>query len=290
MMFKRFVLPLLAAFSLAAPAAAKPPVWVVKDGDSTIVIFGSVHMLPPGMDWRPAELDAALKVADDLWFELPLDGDSSREAVQIAMTKGMAPQGQTLSSKLSRSGRKRLAAAATRLKLDIKVLDRMQPWLADMTLGVHQLAGEGANGSDGVERTLSRAAPENAKRMAFETAADQILYFAEAPERDQLASLEGSLRELGKPKRSNAWADLLNAWMSGDLKAIEKQGLAPMRKKTPTLYRRLVTDRNARWTDAIVERLAGSGETVVVVGAAHLVGKDGLPTMLRKRGVSVEGP
>jgi uncharacterized protein len=63
-----------------------------------------------------------------------------------------------------------------------------------------------------------------------------------------------------------------------------------MRKASPVLYQRLVTERNARWAEAISQRLRGSGETVVVVGAAHLIGKDGVPAMLRRRGITVEGP
>lgn len=287
-MVTRLFLPLLAALSIAAPAAAKPPVWVVKDADSTIVLFGSVHMLPPGLDWRPEALDAALKEADDVWFELPLDGDSSREAQQISFERGLLPAGETLSSKLSRKGRKRLKEAAERLHLDMRVIDRMRPWLADVTVSVAQIASEGANGSDGVERTIAAAAPKSAERKAFETAADQILYVADTPEKEQLVALEDTLRDLNAQKAD--YSGLVNIWMSGDLSHLQREALDPMRKRTPTLYSRMVPERNARWADALVQRLAGSGETVVVVGAAHLVGKDGLPAMLRARGVAVEGP
>ncbi|HYG27006.1 MAG TPA: TraB/GumN family protein [Caulobacteraceae bacterium] len=288
MMFKRFILPLLAAFSLAAPAAAKPPVWVVRDADSTIVIFGSVHMLPPGLDWRPPELTAALKAADDVWFELPLDGASSLDAANVSVQHGLLPAGQTLSQKLSWRGRKRLKTIAERLHLDMRVLDRMRPWFADVTLSVAQIASEGANRSDGVERAIAAEAPKSAEQRAFETPTEQILFFAEAPEREQVIALEATLRDLLAGKAD--YSGLVSIWMSGDLGPLQREALDPMRRKTPVLYRRMVTDRNARWADTIMERLAGSGETVVVVGAAHLVGKDGLPAMLRKRGATVEGP
>jgi uncharacterized protein YbaP (TraB family) len=272
----------------ALPARAQPPVWVVRDADSTIVIFGSVHLLPPGLDWRPAALDAALKDADDLWFELPIDGGASREAAQLAVARGILPLGETLSSKLSRRGRARLKKTAARLNLPMAALDRMRPWLADLTLGVAQLAKGGANGSDGVERTLSLSAPATAQRRAFETPEQQIAMFADAPDKEQVKALEHSLREMrNAPKTSG---QMIDAWVAGDLKTLERRGLTPMRRNSPGLYRRLVTERNARWTQMLAERLAGSGETVVVVGAAHLIGKDGLPAMLRARGIAVEGP
>jgi len=285
--FKRLLLALALAFA-AAPAAAQPPVWVVSDADSTIVLFGSVHLLPPGLDWRPDALDAALKDADDLWFELPIDASASREAAQIAFARGVLPEGQKLSDKLSWRSRARLRRAAERLDVPLAALERMRPWLAEVTLGVAQLAKNGANGSDGVERSLSAAAPSSAQRRAFETPEEQIALFADAPEKEQLASLRHSLRQM--ETEPDAFQKLLKAWMAGDLKGLDRLGLKPMRRASPELYRRLVVQRNARWTEVLVERLQGSGETVVVVGAAHLIGKDGVPAMLRARGVAVEGP
>jgi len=286
--FKRLVLPLIAALAMTLPAAAQPPVWVVRDQDSTIVLFGSVHLLPPGLDWRPQALNTAIQSADDIWFELPLDPADSQAASQIAATRGVLPEGERLSDRLSPAGRRRLARIAKSENLSMDGLERMRPWLAEVTLGVAQLAKGGANGSDGVERTLDQAAPASAQRRAFETPEQQIAFFADAPEKEQVASLEDTLRQMEQDP--DEYSKLLKAWMVGDVKALERQGLKPMRRASPVLYERLVTGRNARWAEAIAGRLAGSGETVVVVGAAHLIGRDGVPAMLRRRGITVEGP
>ena len=287
-MLKRLLFAVALALIAASPAGAKPPVWVVRDADSTIVLFGSVHLLPPGLDWRPAELDAALKDADDLWFELPVDPAASNRAARIVSMQGRLPEGQRLSDKLSLLGRGRLKRAVERLHLSQPAIERMRPWLAEVTLGVAQLAASGANASDGVERAIAADAPDSAKRHAFETPEQQVAFFAGAPEKDQLASLENSLRQMeGDP---GAYAKLIDAWMAGDLRRLERRGVRPMRRAAPGLYRSLMVERNAVWTDTLIERLAGSGETVVVVGAAHLVGKDGVPAMLRARGIAVEGP
>lgn len=287
-MFKRLALALIAALATALPAAAQPPVWVVRDQDSTIVLFGSVHMLPPGLNWRPQALNTAIQSADDIWFELPLDAENSQAASQLAETRGMLPPGERLNDRLSRTGRGRLVRVAKSMNLSMAALQRMRPWLAEVTLGVAQLAKSGANGSDGVERTLNQAAPATAKRRAFETPEQQIAFFADAPEKDQVASLEDTLREMEEDPHE--YSKLVKAWMAGDVKALERQGLNPMRRASPVMYQRLVTERNARWADAIAVRLQGSGETVVVVGAAHLIGKGGVPALLRQRGITVEGP
>lgn len=288
-MFKRVLIFSAVAALAGGPAAAQPPVWVVRDADSEIVIFGSVHLLPPGLDWTPPALDAALKRADDIWFELPIDPASTAESGRLAIQKGLAPPGgERLSAKLSPTGQARLARFCGELGLSRPVIEAMQPWLAEMTLVISHLARQGASGSAGVEQTLAAAAPAAARRRAFETPAEQIGFFADAPEADQIASLEDSLRVL--EEEPAAFGKLIDAWVRGDLAALEAEGLAPLRTAAPGLYDRLIVRRNARWADALAERLAGSGESVVVVGAGHLVGSDGLPAMLRARGIAVEGP
>ena len=277
-----------ACASAPAPARAQPPVWVVRDADSQIVLFGSVHLLPPGLDWSPPVLDEALKRADDLWFELPVDGAAGEESARLALRHGMLPPGETLSAKLSRRAALRLEHQAAELGLPLPALQTMRPWLAEITLTVAHIAREGGSGVAGVEHSVAAVAPASAERRAFETAAEQIAVFAEATERDQVVSLEQTLRQL--ETEPQAFKRLVDAWLAGDLKALERHGLKPLRRSSPRLYRRLIVRRNARWAEQIAARLEGSGETVVVVGAGHLIGKDGLPAMLRARGIAVEGP
>ncbi len=83
---------------------------------------------------------------------------------------------------------------------------------------------------------------------------------------------------------------MLAAWLAGDLAALQKDVLTPLRRSAPAFYAKLVREHNVRWTRTIVERLKGSGDTVVVVGMGHLVGPDGLPARLRARGLDVQGP
>ncbi len=83
---------------------------------------------------------------------------------------------------------------------------------------------------------------------------------------------------------------MLHAWLKGDIRTLDREVVEPLRKEAPGLYARVVQQRNARWTDAVVSRLKGSGHTVIVVGMGHLIGKDGLPAQLRARGYAVDGP
>jgi len=272
---------------LAGPAAAEPPVWTVRDADSTITLFGSVHVLPADLDWRPDRLDAALATADDLWFETPVGQASDAEAAQAATARGYLPAGQSLSSLLTADGRARLDRVSGRLGLAPAGMERLAPWYADITLGVVTLMRQGATVTTGVERTLAEAAPQ-AQRRAFETSGQQIAFFADAPMADQLASLEDTLRQLDEDP--DYYNQLINAWAKGDTRAIETLGLTPMKQISVYLYDQLIVQRNRRWVDTIAGRMNGSGRTVIVVGVGHLVGPDSVPALLRARGYAVDGP
>lgn len=278
------------AFALglcAGVARAEPPIWVARDADSEMVIFGSFHVLPPGLLWRPAALDAALSRADDLWFELPVDEATERETGRLAGALGVLPAAQSLSALLGPRDAARLARLAQAYGVDRMLLDRLEPWLAEVSLaaGVYRRAGAGAE--HGVERAVSAAAPPAVRREAFETPAEQIDFFDKTPLADQLASLRATLDEIeADPK---AYERLIAAWMAGDIKALERE-TAALRKASPVLFQRLVVQRNVRWTARLDTRLKGRGRTVVVVGAGHLVGEDGVPARLRALGYSVTGP
>jgi len=286
----KFARLLAAALLLVFPvqAFAKPPVWIVRDADSTIILFGSVHNLDQGRDWRPKALDEALAQADDVWFEIPMDEAARQRAQQAAMQRGLLPPGQTLSSLLAPRDRKRLAKAAETYRLPLAALDQLQPWLADITLTTAFLSAQGAAASDGVEEVLEHSAPATTPRRAFETPEEQINILAGASRKAQVSGLSDTLRSLNDDPKG--FTRLLDLWMKGDVRGIDREAVAPLRKASPEMFDALITRRNQNWVGQIEQRLAGKGQTVIVVGAGHLTGPGGVPTLLRARGIKVEGP
>jgi uncharacterized protein YbaP (TraB family) len=278
----------LALLASALPARAEPPVWVVKDADSEIVLFGSVHILPPGLKWRPAALDAALARADDIWFELPMDAGTQAQVGQLAATLGVLPPGQSLFRLLPPKDAQRLIKVAAAYGVDRLTLDRLEPWLAEVALAGAAYRVAGADTDHGVEATLSADAPPTARREAFETGAEQLALFDEAPMAEQIASLRETLGELEADPQ--AYRKLVDAWAAGDVAGLDREALRPLRKASPAMFARLVTGRNERWIKALEARLKGKGRTVVIVGIGHLIGSGGLPARLRALGYSVTGP
>jgi uncharacterized protein YbaP (TraB family) len=272
----------------AGPALAKPAVWVLRDADSTILLFGSVHMLPPNLDWTPAPLAEALAQADDLWFEVPLDEAASAEISAQAARQAVLPPGERLTAMLDPTSLARLKRLSRKLKIPVEALDGLQPWMAEVQLSVAFLEMRGGLTNEGVEQRVAALARPDVRVKAFETAPQQVAILAGDNRAAQLTSLKETLRELTKDP--GAYDRMLKAWLTGDTKALDKEAVEPMRKATPTTYESLVVNRNKAWVTIIRERLAGSGRTVMVVGAGHLVGPDSVPGMLRAAGIPVEGP
>ena len=281
----------LALFLLGlAPTAAlaEPPVWVIKDKDSTITLFGSVHVLPPGMAWRPKALDAALTAADDVWFEIPIDPATQLAATQGAIMRAMLPQGQSLTVMLEPKTKARLERVAKAHNLPLAYLDRLRPWMADLAVSQAFIDKRGARLSEGVEQMISGGLPGSVERRAFETPDQQLSMLAGAPVKEQLAMLAETLRAI--EEEPEGFDDIVGLWLKSDVDGMAREAIGPLKETSPYLYQVLVKQRNIAWVGQITARLAGSGDTVMVVGVGHLVGPDGVPAMLRARGVKVTGP
>lgn len=286
--------PRLAALLVAASlifvgaAAAQPPVWVVKDRDSELVLFGSVHVLPPGINWKPPALKQAIRRADDIWFELPVDAATETQTAQLASQLGVLAPDQSLFGLLPKPESQRLARVAQAYDVSPVLLDRLQPWLAEIALAGAAYRRAGAQSGLGVEQALAAEAPPRAQRRAFETPAEQLKIFADTPLADQIASLRQTLDEMeNKPDHFDV---LIRHWNASDLSGLDREALQPLRQASPALFRRIVVERNDRWLKTLQQRLRGRGRTVVVVGVGHLIGPDGLPARLRALGYSVQGP
>ena len=278
----------LALMAFAGEAAAAPPIWHIKGAHAEITLFGSVHLLSKDTAWRTPLFDADLAKADEVWFEIPFDAASQVAAGQIAMQRGVLPAGQSLSQDLTPNDQKALAHLEAEEGLSPAAIDRFRPWLADTTLSIVYFQKRGADASLGVEEQISISLPATMKRGAFETAAQQIGFFADMPQKDQIDSLEQTLREIDDDP--GAFDRLASAWARGDVHTIAEEAVLKLKRETPGAYKTLVVDRNRRWADRIAQLIQGNERIFIIVGVGHLVGPDSVPALLRARGIKVEGP
>jgi uncharacterized protein YbaP (TraB family) len=277
--------------SAASPALAAPPIWHVKAGKTDITLFGSVHLLSADTTWLTPALAHDLAEADAIWFEIPINAAGQAEAAQLALQRGLLPADQTLSATVGPAVWAKVERTAKAVNFQPQNLERLKPWLAELTLSVLDFQGQGARGDLGVEQQLAKAAPPTTRREAFETVAEQIGFFADAPMAEQIQSLNETLDEIVDDP--DEFKRLAADWARGDVHAIEVEALGPMQREAPDVYKRLLVDRNKRFVQRI-EALLKAGQPashiLIVVGVGHLVGPDGVPTLLRKDGYRVDGP
>jgi len=278
----------------ASPALADPPIWHVTRGTTEITLFGSVHLLSADTTWLTPALAKDLADADAIWFEIPIDAAGQAEAAQLALQRGLLPADQTLSATVGPAVWAKVEKTAKAVHLPPQNLQRLKPWLAELTLSVLDFQGQGARADLGVEQTLAKAAPPTTRRDAFETIPEQIGFFADAPMADQIESLNETLDEIQDDP--DEFKRLAADWARGDVKAIEVEALGPMKREAPDVYKRLLVDRNKRFAARIEAMLKGDdggrpvNHILIVVGVGHLVGPDGVPALLRKDGYRVQGP
>jgi uncharacterized protein YbaP (TraB family) len=272
---------LLACLALLAPATvlAKPALWVVRDADTTIYLFGTVHLLPSDTDWHYPALDRALADSQSLVVEITDDDPVNMTALVLRYgIDGAHP----LSSLLSAGDMSRLERAARLAGLPgTGSLNIMRPWLAALTPNVAPLVTAGLDPKLGVDRQL-RATMEMAGKpvRALETAEEQIRFLSDMPTAVQLEMLRATLHDTDDAKVQ--LKALIDAWKNGDVAAIGRMENELMKRKEPRLYRRLLVQRNEIWAGKIKAMLDTPGTLFIAVGAAHLAGADSVQVQLRK--------
>jgi uncharacterized protein YbaP (TraB family) len=277
---------LLALFAtlLAVPSSAAPQAWVVRDGDTEITLFGTIHALPNGTDWLSPAVAARLDAADTLVLEAILPDDPQGLMPLIAQI-GMPPGLKPLAERVPAAALPRLTAAAVAAGVPMAALDRMESWLAAVTLGDAALQGLGVSAAAGAEAQLTvRARAQNKPIIGLETAEQQLRFFDGLPQADQTAMLLATLDDVADAKGD--MARMLALWQAGDVDAIARDFDADMRA-TPLLRQRLLVARNANWAEWIAGVLKRPGKVFIAVGTGHLGGPDGLLALLKARGMAV---
>jgi hypothetical protein len=273
----------LAAAALALPASAEPALWKVQGPHATVYLFGTVHVLRKTTVWRSAKIETAFKSAGTLWEELK-DADDPAAMQPLIFKYGLDPT-HALSAKLDPTGQARLTAVEATLGLPPAQLDPERPWLAALTLELVPLVKAGYDINSGVDKALKADADASGKPLqAFETAEQQVRFFADLPQKLEVDYLLSTLDDADKG--SGELDALVDAWAAGDTRKMEALLNGDMIKTYPELYRILLADRNKAFAAKIEQLLKGEGVVFVAIGAAHLVGPDSVQADLARDGIT----
>jgi len=284
---------LLGGCALERPAAAReattratyvtPALWTVKDADTTIYLFGTVHVLKPGVDWYRDGVKSAFDRSDELVLEI-VEPENPNELAAVMAETAMARDGVKLSDRLSANDRAKYRAVMTASGMPWQAFEMFNPWMAGMALSVQPLEKLGYKSDLGAEKVLTAAAKAAGKKVgALETVQQQLGYFAGLPMNQQVKFLTTTIE--GLPDMDKEFASLITHWQNGEPDKLAAE-MNESLEATPELADVLLIQRNARWARWIKQRLDQPGTVFIAVGAGHLAGKGSVQDQLQALGVA----
>ncbi|HZW47651.1 MAG TPA: TraB/GumN family protein, partial [Microvirga sp.] len=256
--------------TIAAPAISadaplpnvSPAMWVVKDADTTIYMFGTFHMLDGKRDWFNDEVKTAFDASNELVMEVVMPEDPA--ALQpLIMKHAIDQSGKPLSAKLKPEVKAKLDKELGTLGVPAAAMDKLEPWFVSMTLAAVGAGKLGLKPEHGPEKVLTKAAKEKGKPIsAVETVEGQIAILDGMPEATQIASLTHTIE--GMSKLGETFMPMLAAWSSGDTEALVKVMNSGL-DNDPVVYKAMLTDRNSKWADWIGTRMEKPGTVFMAV-------------------------
>lgn len=266
-----------------APQIARPALWEVSDPDTTIYLFGTIHLLPDNLQWRTPKIDQAMTSAQELVVETIVDNKNPAKLMSAMASLGFANGLPPLINRVPPAERAALAAAIKKSGYPPQALDRMKTWMAAFILLGNRFKELGLSG--GVEAVLRNDFSERGKKVGeLESNLEQLGFFDLLPEPAQLALLDGAIED--NNSMDTDFRGMLEAWSRGDVAGIARtfdRDLA----SSPELRQVLIRQRNANWSKWIEQRMGQPGAVLIAVGAGHLAGNYSVLEMLQKDGYKV---
>lgn len=257
---------------------ARPALWKVSDKDTTIWLFGTIHILPAGITWYSGPIAKALDGSDTLVTEIVQTDDPATQA-KIARI-ALADPPRNLREQLPVKERGAYEAALASMQLPAATFDANDPWYAAVALSTLPLLKEGFGTVNGAESLLIAKA-KGKQHLGLETAEQQLGLFDTLPLDTQLRYLGEVLDDL--PNVRSEVLAMVDAWKAG--KADKLAELMNEEESDPLLMKVLLSDRNKAWAKWIETRLKQPGTVFVAVGAGHLAGKESVQAQLAADGI-----
>jgi uncharacterized protein YbaP (TraB family) len=268
--------------------AVHPAMWRIKDADTTIYLFGTIHLLPSGLGWRTPAINQVMANADGLMLETVIDETPTAleaDFKRLGVRQGLPP----FLSRFSAKNRPAIEAAIVKSGIPESRYDQMETWAGTLTLLGRQTTSVGFKGADGVETILRRNFVQAGKPVGqLETNVEQLSMYDGLSEHAQRAMLTEMIGDPGVRARSvrGQLDAMVGTWVNGDVNGIAKSFNAELVRQ-PELREALLTRRNARWANWIDQRMNQPGSVMVAVGAGHLAGKGSVLQALEHHGYTV---
>lgn len=270
---------------VALPGQAQTSLYEVSKGEHKLYLGGTIHILRSRDYPLPAEFEQAYQQAQQLVLEADLQQANSAEfGAKLAQVMSYS-QGGSLSQSLSPELWAQLQAYAEQRQFPLAQVNHFKPLFVSLMLTVTEAQRLGMG--DGVDMHFDRKARADNKALSELETTDQVVaYMKQLTEVDGDAVMRSTLRDL---RNMEAMIDtMVSHWRQGKLEALDKDLAGNMRAEMPEVYQVLVSNRNQAWLPQIQALLQTPERELVLVGALHLSGKDGLLAQLQQRGYQVK--
>ena len=272
-------------FFTASGVWAESSVWVARSSKSTVYLAGSFHILRASDYPLPAEFLRAYKDSRKIIFEVPPGETRSPEYMKKFLSLAIYNDGTTLKEHITTAAYAKAESFCKERNYPLEQYQFFKPTFLVMTLTVSEMNNIGADPQKGIDNFFKEKAMQDGKALGSLETVDQQLSLLTSM--DASLGSDQILESIGELKQMEVMlGELLAVWKKGDEAKMEGLYIKDL-KLYPKLYQTLIVDRNNKWARNIEEYLNGQGNTMVVVGAAHLIGADGLVNLLRKRGYKV---
>ncbi len=266
---------------------AGPALWLVKDADTNIYLFGTVHVLKPEMKWQTPAFTRAFSASEVLYQEADVSESVQQKLAALLPSIAFYADGRTLMDVLNDDDEKEVMEAAEIVGLPPEALTRMKPWFAAIALSQMQMIKTGYRAESGVDPVLTKKANTVGKPIRhFETAEQQLRMLASLPEDSQIQFLVAGSEAI--EETPDLLDDLVEDWAEGDVAGIADLMSDEEAVGGRILLERILIDRNQNWAEEIDELMEREpGTFMIAIGAAHLAGEDSVVDLLRKQGKQV---
>lgn len=276
---------LLLSMACAAADERLVTMWLAEGETNRLYILGSVHLLRPGDHPLPAAIETAYNDAESLIMELDMDDLDAASLQASTRRMGVIQGGRTLRDLMGNELYEQALDAAMALDIPFDMLSKTEPWYAAITVEQLTLMRIGFNPMLGVEMHMASKAMKDGKPIQGLETIDEQLGFLDGLSIDAQNDL--LLQTLADGKNIETFMnDMIEAWRNGDVDYLEQAMLEDM-AQYPELYDAIVVNRNERWAKSIENLLDDDDDYLIVVGALHLIGEDGLPALLADRGIRI---
>lgn len=274
------------ATAKASSGDGDPAMWLLSDEDTKVYMFGTVHILPDGINWRTAKFDEVIASADTLVLETDVSPEAQAASAPIMMQYAMNEEGDTLTGLLG-DDVDVVVAAFDKLGVPMENLDGFKPWMGTVSLQMMSLMNDGYNVESGIETILAEDAKVHGLEMGYlETVEEQLQFISGGTMESQVDALvfTAQTMDLGKEVMDT----IVGEWVDGDVAGMGAIIASPSSLGSQDMYDRLLIQRNTNWVPQIEDMLDTPGTVLVAVGAAHLAGPDSVITMLENKGHTIQ--